>query len=59
MLFFLSCPTALENEGDNMAGLHSACLCGFVVNSEQPEVQRHPRAPCEKGIHPAAAQGSN
>jgi len=41
-----------------MAGLHSPCLRGFVVNSEQPKAQRDPTARCEKWVHPTAAHDS-
>lgn len=54
MLFFLGCPTHAENEGDNVALFHSACLRGSVVTSEQTAAQRHPAARCERWAQPAA-----
>lgn len=58
MLFLISCPTPVKNEGDPMAALHSACLRGFVVNSEQPKAQRDPTARREKWVRPTAGQGN-
>lgn len=58
MLFLLSCPTPMKNEGDNMAVFHSAYLHGFVVNSKQPKAQRDPTAQREQWVHPTVAQGS-
>lgn len=42
--FFLSCPTPLENEDDDVAGLHSACRRAFVVN-QSSQSQRHKGIP--------------
>lgn len=44
MLFLLNCCTPMKNKGVSMSVFHSAGLCGFGVNSEQPKVQRDPTA---------------